>query len=517
MGGPLGLGRDQVPHVGLVVVVGVVRRHLLDTGGDAPHRLDVRLRGRPARLPLSRALPYSPRPPALCCLPSGVHVTLSLLAPGPPPYSEPLVLVRYLPSALWNLSCVPTSVICAPAFSAGAHVLPVPLPVSLALPCVSPSNARALARPVCLSSPAAAGPGCLPVPLPSLVAACALACPLRPFSNAAARAAVLTVPLPVSFVVPCVLPCAARAPASPVCLSSPASSGSGALPVSLPSLIAACALARPLRPPPGAPSVAFRPLLRAPVTARRPARSPSPSSWTTRRASCCRCTCSSVMPGGVRLGAAGRTGRSLPSGKAAFGGYVFGGAGVGVAKLGVGAVLGALPAFGRGCGGRQLGARGPFSAPAACRGPRRGQPARHRSPWPIRPPSRWQGPRPEWQEWPPWLARVPGLAPRGHQGLPRAARSAVRPVLRPPPADAPRALRGFCRVPRGHGGAGAGLALVAVVPLGGAIGVRHRCCPGRHTWLQACPSHYLLGHQWRAVGSAVWCCEGGGRGEGWWW
>ena len=35
----------------MVVVVGVVRRHLLDTGGDGPHRLDVQLRGRGAPRP----------------------------------------------------------------------------------------------------------------------------------------------------------------------------------------------------------------------------------------------------------------------------------------------------------------------------------------------------------------------------------------------------------------------------------------------------------------------------------
>ena len=41
-----GVGVDVV-EVGVVgvVVVGVVRRHLLDAGGYAPHRLHVRLRG----------------------------------------------------------------------------------------------------------------------------------------------------------------------------------------------------------------------------------------------------------------------------------------------------------------------------------------------------------------------------------------------------------------------------------------------------------------------------------------
>ena len=61
---------------------------------------------------------------------------------------------------------------------------------------------------------------------------------------------------------------------------------------------------------------------------------------------------------------------------------------------------------------------------------------------------------------------------------------------------------------------------MAVVPLGGAIGVRHHCYPGRHAWQQACPLHYLLVHQWCAVRSAVQCSAGrevgrrGGAGGG---
>ena len=45
--------------------------------------------------------------------------------------------------------------------------------------------------------------------------------------------------------------------------------------------------------------------------------------------------------------------------------------------------------------------------------------------------------------------------------------------------------------------------VVAVVPLVGAIGVRHHCYPGRHAWWQACRFHYPLVHQWCAVGSAA--------------
>ena len=58
--------------------------------------------------------------------------------------------------------------------------------------------------------------------------------------------------------------------------------------------------------------------------------------------------------------------------------------------------------------------------------------------------------------------------------------------------------------------------MVAVVPLGGAIGVCHHCYPGRHAWWQVRPSHYLPVHQCRAVGSAVQCSAGGREGgRGW--
>ena len=71
MGGSGGLGGGEVPRVGVdvvevrvavAVVVGLVRRHLFNTGGDAPHALDVRLRGRPALRPSPHALP-APRGP----------------------------------------------------------------------------------------------------------------------------------------------------------------------------------------------------------------------------------------------------------------------------------------------------------------------------------------------------------------------------------------------------------------------------------------------------------------------
>ena len=79
--GSWGLGGDEFSGVGVdvvavgvvvvVVVVGVVRRHLLDAGGDAPHRLHVRLRGRPAPPPLPSFRPPPPGSP-------GVHGALAL-------------------------------------------------------------------------------------------------------------------------------------------------------------------------------------------------------------------------------------------------------------------------------------------------------------------------------------------------------------------------------------------------------------------------------------------------------
>ena len=100
----------------------------------------------------------------------------------------------------------------------------------------------------------------------------------------------------------------------------------------------------------------------------------------------------------------------------------------------------------------------------------------------------------------------------GHPGWLRLPGRRRRPDqhrrLRQPPL---LALREGLPCPlRGGGGAGAGPAVVAVVPLGGAIGVCHHCYPGRHAWWQTRPSHYLLVHQCRAVRSAVWCSALGG-------
>ena len=104
----------------------------------------------------------------------------------------------------------------------------------------------------------------------------------------------------------------------------------------------------------------------------------------------------------------------------------------------------------------------------------------------------------------------------GHLGwfrlLSRRRRPDQHRRLRQPPLLALR--EGLPRPLRGGGGGGAGPAVVAVVPLGGAIGVCHHCYPGRHAWWQARPSHYLLVHQCRAVGSAVWRSAGGRGGGG---
>ena len=63
------------------------------------------------------------------------------------------------------------------------------------------------------------------------------------------------------------------------------------------------------------------------------------------------------------------------------------------------------------------------------------------------------------------------------RGLPSQRLDRLR-CLRQPPLLA--LLEGLPRTSRGDGGAGAAPAVVEVVPLGGALGVRHHCYPGRH-------------------------------------
>ena len=202
-GGWGGWGRIRAPNIGVdvvdgqgVVVVGVVRRHLLDAGGDAPHCLGLRLWGLPAPLPSPFALPLPCRAWAPSSLPAEAHLAPPLLASGSLPCPRPLAPVRPLPPAQLPVSGVPPSAPHALAFSvrlpfpaaAFACVLPAPLPVSLAVYCVRPSAARALAFPVRLPSPAAACACALPVPLSPSAAASALAVALTPPPFAAARA-----------------------------------------------------------------------------------------------------------------------------------------------------------------------------------------------------------------------------------------------------------------------------------------------------------------------------------------
>ena len=109
--GSWGFGGDELAGVGVhvvelvvvvVVLVGVVRRHLLDAGGDAPHRLRVWLRGRPA----PRPLPFHPPSPLGSHAPSrlslGARVALPL-ALGPP--SGPLPGPWVPPPAAHALAC----------------------------------------------------------------------------------------------------------------------------------------------------------------------------------------------------------------------------------------------------------------------------------------------------------------------------------------------------------------------------------------------------------------------------
>ena len=101
----------------------------------------------------------------------------------------------------------------------------------------------------------------------------------------------------------------------------------------------------------------------------------------------------------------------------------------------------------------------------------------------------------------------------GRPGLP-GRRPDRRSCLCQPPLLAHR--EGLPRVPRkdrGDWGAGKKAAALAVILMGGAIGVRHHWYPGRHAWRQACLLHYLLVHLWCVVGSTV-QCSAGGRGGG---
>ena len=225
-----GLGGDEVSGVGVdvvevgvvvVVVVVVVRRHLLDAGGGAPHRLHVRLWGRPAPRPPPFAQPFPRGSHAPSCLSPGAHGALTLALgslPGPHAFVPLSVLL------------VPLPVTRALACTAGARALPVPVPMPLAAPTLADRAPLHSMRSV------AARLG-------------ALLAPLR----------VLPVPLPLPGSLSRVAPSAARG------LFPSAAAGPGALPAFSPSLLAACALACPLLVSLGTPPVASCPPLRAPV------------------------------------------------------------------------------------------------------------------------------------------------------------------------------------------------------------------------------------------------------------
>ena len=218
-------------------------RHLLDAGGDAPHRLHVRLWGRPAPRPPPFAPPSSHGSHAPSCLSPGADGALALALgslPGPHA-SVPL-------SVPW----VPLPVTRALACSAGARAPPVPVPMPLAAPTLADGPLLRSMR--------------------SMVACLgALLAPLR----------VLPVPLPLPGSLSRVAPSADRA------LSPSAAAGLGALPAFSPSLLAACALACPLPVSLGTPPVASCPLLHAPVARTLPrlcAVPPTPGSRTRRPA-----------------------------------------------------------------------------------------------------------------------------------------------------------------------------------------------------------------------------------------
>ena len=86
----------------MVVVVGVLRRHLLDAGGDSPHRLHVRLRGRPA----PRPPPFGPPSPPGSHAPSRLsHGARGALALALGPLSGPLPVPRVPPPVPHALAC----------------------------------------------------------------------------------------------------------------------------------------------------------------------------------------------------------------------------------------------------------------------------------------------------------------------------------------------------------------------------------------------------------------------------
>ena len=473
----------------MVVVVGVVCRHLLDPGGDAPHRLHVRLRGRPALCPP----PFAPSSPLGSIAPSRLSLgARGALALALGPLSSPLPVSRVpppVPHALArSLSHLPSPCpLHLSSLPAPLRALPVPWPLPGPLPRVAPSAACALLPP------AAApfldhSPG---VPLP-------LQLRQRDARRRALARRGADVPLPPrgeglggerlwggwcgcgwgwrgrgTSRSPCPLLLLRRPPARrprPVRGSSPA--------------CAACWGPRRGRPrrcrgPPGSrPSRALLALLRCRGGRRRGARGRGRNpSHALLVLLCCR--------GGRRRGARGPCGVRPPRSRRA------GGRGRSPSR--------ALPALLRCRGGRRRGARGPcgrnpsralLALLCGCGSPRRCARFLRRGCPPCRPRAGGRrrgrgvarcglrslrvragrgggagclgggGGRPGWPRLPGWRRR-----PDQHRRLRQPPLLALREGL-------PRPLRG------GDGGAGAGPAVVAVVPPGGT----HRSLPSLLPW-----------------------------------
>ena len=127
--------------------------------------------------------------------------------------------------------------------------------------------------PVTRALACTAGARALPVPVPMPLAAPTLAnrASLRSMRSVAARLDALLAPLRV-MPVPLPLPGSLSrvAPSAAGAVSPSAAAGLGALPAFSPSLLAACALACPLRVSLGTPPVASCPPLRAPMAGTLP-------------------------------------------------------------------------------------------------------------------------------------------------------------------------------------------------------------------------------------------------------
>ena len=147
MPGSWGSGGDELAGVGVhvvevvvvvvvVVVVGVVRRHLLNAGEDAPHRLHVWVRGRPAPRPPPFDAPSPPCCHAPSCLSLGARGALAL-ALGPP--SGPLPVPWVPPSVTHALAYPLAHLTSLRSLHLGAlpgplRALPVPWPLPGPLP-----------------------------------------------------------------------------------------------------------------------------------------------------------------------------------------------------------------------------------------------------------------------------------------------------------------------------------------------------------------------------------------------